>query len=228
MSASPGQKLPKFPTPASDSESVQMDTITLIPTEKIAAPEKKGFLNNIVTHVTTLFINDNDKVEISSPYNPVHLTHVGYNQDTGEFTGLPKEWLLLLQNAGISQQEQIAHPQAVIDIIGFYNDQQLELEDKKKPAIPQRPAHTLSVYSTDINKPIAPVKPPRLFLLIQAPLKNLHLQLLLNLQRNQLLQFHLLKLNFVLVQNQPLLWKKLSRNYPPSVIQKIQLNYTRI
>lgn len=25
-------------------------------------------------------------MEISSPYNPVHLTHVGYNLDTGEFT----------------------------------------------------------------------------------------------------------------------------------------------
>lgn len=26
------------------------------------------------------------KLEISSPYNPVHLTHVGYNSETGEFT----------------------------------------------------------------------------------------------------------------------------------------------
>lgn len=25
-------------------------------------------------------------MEISSPYNPVHLTHVGYNPDTGEFS----------------------------------------------------------------------------------------------------------------------------------------------
>src|SRR5690606_11418789 len=60
--------------------------------------------------------------EISSPYNPVHLTHVGINHDTGEFTGLPKEWQQLLQEAGISKQEQKAHPQAVLDIIGFYTD----------------------------------------------------------------------------------------------------------
>jgi len=26
------------------------------------------------------------KMEISSPFNPVHLTHVGYNPDTGEFS----------------------------------------------------------------------------------------------------------------------------------------------
>ncbi|RKP26181.1 P21-Rho-binding domain-containing protein, partial [Syncephalis pseudoplumigaleata] len=48
---------------------------------------------------------------ISSPYNPVHLTHVGYNQETGEFIGLPKEWQVMLQNSGITEQEQKDHPQ---------------------------------------------------------------------------------------------------------------------
>ncbi|KAI8620025.1 P21-Rho-binding domain-containing protein, partial [Chytriomyces sp. MP71] len=62
------------------------------------------------------------KSEISSPYNPVHLTHVGFNQDTGEYTGLPKEWQKLLVDAGISKQDQDANPQAMIDIMGFYND----------------------------------------------------------------------------------------------------------
>ena len=31
-------------------------------------------------------LSSDKKMEISSPYNPVHLTHVGYNLDTGEFT----------------------------------------------------------------------------------------------------------------------------------------------
>jgi hypothetical protein len=26
------------------------------------------------------------KIEISTPYDPVHLTHVGFNSHTGEFT----------------------------------------------------------------------------------------------------------------------------------------------
>ncbi|KAJ3073271.1 signal transducing kinase of the PAK [Podochytrium sp. JEL0797] len=63
-----------------------------------------------------------NKADISSPYNPVHLTHVGFNQDTGEYTGLPKEWQKLLQDAGISKQDQEANPQAMLDIMGFYND----------------------------------------------------------------------------------------------------------
>ncbi|RKP08660.1 P21-Rho-binding domain-containing protein, partial [Thamnocephalis sphaerospora] len=59
---------------------------------------------------------------ISSPYNPVHITHVGFNQDTGEFIGLPKEWQVMLQNSGITEQEQKAHPQAVLDAINFFQD----------------------------------------------------------------------------------------------------------
>ncbi|GAA5919192.1 hypothetical protein JCM6882_006089 [Rhodosporidiobolus microsporus] len=62
------------------------------------------------------------KTVISTPYDPVHLTHVGFNSDTGEFTGLPKEWQQLLQNAGVSREEQAAHPQAVAEIVAFYQD----------------------------------------------------------------------------------------------------------
>ncbi len=50
----------------------------------------------------------------------MHLTHVGFNSDTGEFTGLPKEWQQLLQESGISRQDQEANPQAVMDIVAFY------------------------------------------------------------------------------------------------------------
>ncbi|KAI9327590.1 kinase-like domain-containing protein [Zopfochytrium polystomum] len=62
------------------------------------------------------------RLAISSPYNPVHLTHVGYNQITGEFTGLPKEWQSLLTEAGISQQDQETHTQAIIDVMGFFTE----------------------------------------------------------------------------------------------------------
>lgn len=60
--------------------------------------------------------------EISTPYDPVHLTHVGFNSSTGEFTGLPKEWQQLLQESGISRQEQEKNPQAVMDIVKFYQE----------------------------------------------------------------------------------------------------------
>ncbi|KAK6397866.1 hypothetical protein LTR65_005114 [Meristemomyces frigidus] len=62
------------------------------------------------------------KPTISAPENPVHVTHVGYDQETGEFTGLPKEWQRTLQANGITEQEQKKHPQAIIDVVTFYNE----------------------------------------------------------------------------------------------------------
>ncbi|KAJ3387158.1 signal transducing kinase of the PAK [Entophlyctis sp. JEL0112] len=179
-----------------------------------------------VWRLTVPVITDFTKADISSPYNPVHLTHVGFNQDTGEYTGLPKEWQNLLQAAGISKQDQDANPQAMMDIMGFYNDKNAgKLADgvwekfgkatdavsspddpvstahsgnppslgspnggspasgstspqlmprpsiavgsataaPSKPPVPARPAHTMSVYSTDINAASPAVKqdPPK-------------------------------------------------------------------
>jgi p21-activated kinase 1 len=65
----------------------------------------------------------NQRPEISTPYDPVHLTHVGFNASTGEFTGLPKEWQQLLQESGISRSEQEKNPQAVMEIVKFYHEE---------------------------------------------------------------------------------------------------------
>ncbi|KAL8279411.1 hypothetical protein RQP46_008223 [Phenoliferia psychrophenolica] len=80
---------------------------------------KKGVLGSFLADV---FSNPNKKVEIGTPFDPVHLTHVGFNSDTGEFSGLPKEWQQLLSDSGVSQEEQAAHPQAIVDIVAFYQD----------------------------------------------------------------------------------------------------------
>jgi hypothetical protein len=68
------------------------------------------------------FLGSSKQVAISTPYDPVHLTHVGFNSSTGEFTGLPKEWQQLLQDSGISRTEQERNPQAVMDIVKFYQE----------------------------------------------------------------------------------------------------------
>ncbi|GJJ78186.1 p21-activated kinase 1 [Entomortierella parvispora] len=108
----------------------------------------KGVFSNIVNSMSDLLSSDK-KMEISSPYNPVHLTHVGYNLDTGEFTGLPKEWQQLLQESGISKQDQAAHPQAVIDIIGFYTDTQ---EGKQNDAVWKKFGHNQTAQAEQKSK----------------------------------------------------------------------------
>jgi p21-activated kinase 1 len=60
--------------------------------------------------------------EISIPYDPVHLMHVGFNSSTGEFTGMPKEWQQLLQESGITKLEQEKNPQALMEVVKFYQE----------------------------------------------------------------------------------------------------------
>ncbi|KAF9785300.1 kinase-like domain-containing protein [Thelephora terrestris] len=76
------------------------------------------------------FLGSNKTVAISTPYDPVHLTHVGFNSSTGEFTGLPKEWQQLLQESGISRMEQEKNPQAVMEIVKFYQEGGGDVWDK--------------------------------------------------------------------------------------------------
>lgn len=83
--------------------------------------KKRGVFSGFASSLSDL-LQLQKKPEISTPYDPVHLTHVGFNSDTGEFTGLPKEWQQLLQDSGISKQDQEANPQAVMDIVAFYQD----------------------------------------------------------------------------------------------------------
>lgn len=88
-------------------------------------PKKSGVLG-----LMSEMFNSSKRPEISTPYDPVHLTHVGFNSSTGEFTGLPKEWQQLLQESGISRSEQEKNPQAVMEIVKFYQEGHGDVWDK--------------------------------------------------------------------------------------------------
>ncbi|KAH9634153.1 hypothetical protein HF086_001355 [Spodoptera exigua] len=64
--------------------------------------------------------NDN-KPNISYPTNFEHTVHVGFDAVTGEFTGMPEAWARLLMAANISKQEQKNNPQAVLDVLKWYD-----------------------------------------------------------------------------------------------------------
>ncbi|KAI9316787.1 kinase-like domain-containing protein [Dichotomocladium elegans] len=88
----------------------------------------KGVFGKMVGSFNDLLNKDNaaskqeKEMEISGPYNAKHVTHVGFDAATGEFTGLPYEWQVLLKQSGISKKEQYQNPQAVLDAIGFYQE----------------------------------------------------------------------------------------------------------
>ncbi|XP_062324768.1 serine/threonine-protein kinase PAK 2-like [Osmerus eperlanus] len=64
---------------------------------------------------------DKERPEISSPSDFEHTIHVGFDAVTGEFTGMPEQWARLLQTSNISKSEQKQNPQAVLDILKFYD-----------------------------------------------------------------------------------------------------------
>uniref|UniRef100_A0A915LAU6 non-specific serine/threonine protein kinase n=1 Tax=Romanomermis culicivorax TaxID=13658 RepID=A0A915LAU6_ROMCU len=63
-----------------------------------------------------------EKPVISLPSNFEHTVHVGYDSHTGEFTGMPEQWRLLLQQSTITKYEQQKNPQAVLDALNYYTD----------------------------------------------------------------------------------------------------------
>ncbi|CAN8022069.1 unnamed protein product [Ixodes persulcatus] len=64
---------------------------------------------------------EQEKPVISPPTNFEHTVHVGFDAVTGEFTGMPESWARLLQNSNITKLEQKKNPQAVLDVLNWYD-----------------------------------------------------------------------------------------------------------
>lgn len=60
---------------------------------------------------------------VSNPTNFVHNVHVGFDANTGTFTGLPDQWSSLLTRSNISKEDYARNPQAVLDVLEFYTRQ---------------------------------------------------------------------------------------------------------
>ncbi|KAF2788758.1 Pkinase-domain-containing protein [Melanomma pulvis-pyrius CBS 109.77] len=78
---------------------------------------------------------------------------------TNRVQGLPKEWQRMLQQNGISEQEQKQHPQAVMDVVTFYKDN-AEKNDEDAIWDKMGPAHSQSyTYQTNIAPNYQTVQP---------------------------------------------------------------------
>ncbi|KAG6909023.1 Serine/threonine-protein kinase smu1 [Tephrocybe rancida] len=120
------EALPSTPAlPAPTPSPIATPTLSGRSRSSTTSKAKKGVLG-----LMSEMFNPSKRPEISTPYDPVHLTHVGFNSSTGEFTGLPKEWQQLLQESGISRSEQEKNPQAVMEIVKFYQEGHGDVWDK--------------------------------------------------------------------------------------------------
>ncbi|ORY53009.1 Pkinase-domain-containing protein [Rhizoclosmatium globosum] len=59
---------------------------------------------------------------IGNPTNFVHQVHVGFDLNSGAFTGLPQDWRNLLESSTLSKDEITKNPQAVLDVLEFYTE----------------------------------------------------------------------------------------------------------
>ncbi|XP_052865558.1 serine/threonine-protein kinase Pak [Anopheles cruzii] len=91
-----------------------------LPKEPDDADRKKKTLKSKIK-VSKASHNDS-KPNISYPTNFEHTVHVGFDAITGEFTGMPEQWALMLKNSNISKQEQKKNPQAVLDVLNFFDN----------------------------------------------------------------------------------------------------------
>ncbi|KAG7276113.1 hypothetical protein CRUP_026202 [Coryphaenoides rupestris] len=126
---------------------------------------------------------DKERPEISPPSDFEHTIHVGFDAVTGEFTGMPEQWARLLQTSNITKSEQKKNPQAVLDVLKFYdstgngrqkylsfsssvkkgsepsspNIKDIDDEDDDEappPIVAPRPEHTKSMYTRSVIDPI--------------------------------------------------------------------------
>ncbi|KAF9356532.1 Protein kinase [Mortierella sp. NVP85] len=67
---------------------------------------------------------------VSNPTNFVHKVHVGFDPNTGNFTGLPDTWTKLLTGSAITKEDYANNPQAVLEVLEFYTDQTKRNEDE--------------------------------------------------------------------------------------------------
>lgn len=61
-----------------------------------------------------------NKSVISAPKDFEHTVHISYDPVKGEFTGMPENWSRLLREADISKSEQKKHPEAVLNVLKWF------------------------------------------------------------------------------------------------------------
>ncbi|EDV93805.1 GH19531 [Drosophila grimshawi] len=117
-----GVGIERVPLPGSggaggDAPSVDMRPL---PKEPDDSDRKKKTLKNKIKGSKPSHMDS--KPNISYPTNFEHTVHVGFDAVTGEFTGMPEAWARLLMNSNISKQEQKKNPQAVLDVLKWFDN----------------------------------------------------------------------------------------------------------
>ncbi|XP_053728328.1 serine/threonine-protein kinase PAK 1 isoform X2 [Synchiropus splendidus] len=95
-----------------------------------------------------------ERPEISLPSDFEHTIHVGFDAVTGEFTGMPEQWARLLQTSNITKLEQKKNPQAVLDVLKFYDSKETA-NSQKYMSFTDKSAEAFSSSTTASSKTVS-------------------------------------------------------------------------
>jgi p21-activated kinase 1 len=90
-----------------------------------------------------------DKTIISAPTDFEHTLHIGYDPVKGEFTGMPESWARLLKEADISKSEQKKNPEAVLNVLKWFEKSNSHQKEVKFMTIAQQKQG--QIEKADIN-----------------------------------------------------------------------------
>uniref|UniRef100_A0A672GK04 non-specific serine/threonine protein kinase n=1 Tax=Salarias fasciatus TaxID=181472 RepID=A0A672GK04_SALFA len=98
---------------------------------------------------------EKERPEISLPSDFEHTIHVGFDAVTGEFTGIPEQWARLLQTSNITKLEQKKNPQAVLDVLKFYDSKET-VNNQKYMSFTSGGTAAKGAKTSSTEPPIAP------------------------------------------------------------------------
>ncbi len=88
---------------------------------------------------------------VSKPTNFAHKVHVGFDNQTGGFTGLPVEWEKLLQTSAITTEDFEQNPTAVREVLEFYTKIQKRAENQE-PSSSRSPSPSPNVSQKQVER----------------------------------------------------------------------------
>lgn len=161
---------PRSETGTMNPKRISGDVTSLRP---LRAQRKKSGFSNFMSNM----LGSPRQIKISAPENPTHITHVCFNEETGQFTGLPKNWEAMLSESGVSTGEQKENPDLMINIMKTYQNKLGGQEDEvyhkfdnakftdtpsSSGAPKQNPASGLGISSALANSasPTSVISPP--------------------------------------------------------------------
>lgn len=113
--------LPQLPDHASDSHNSSSSSLNVskgrfnLISKSFRTSKSRQDAPNAASNLTTT-----DKSVISAPKDFEHTLHIGYDSVKGEFTGMPESWARLLREADISKSEQKKNPEAVLNVLKWF------------------------------------------------------------------------------------------------------------